>query len=211
MATKHLDRSAADFLPEHPTLKSLREAAAACKGCDLYKNATQTVFGEGACDAAVVLIGEKPGDQEDKKGHPFVGPAGRLLDNAILDAGIPRDKIYITNAVKHFKWAPRGKRRIHKKPGELEIEACLPWLEAELKVIKPQVVVCLGTTAARAAVGKTVRLKDYRGQFTETRVSSATFFTIHPSAILRVPEESMRQPEYESFVADMRRVHDQVW
>src|SRR5918992_6236653 len=157
--------SAADFLPEHRSLNSLREAASTCQGCALYQDATQTVFGEGRSNAKVVFIGEQPGDEEDRSGRPFVGPAGRLLNRALVEAGIDRTAVYITNAVKHFKWEPRGRRRIHKKPQDREIKACKPWLVNEIELIRPQVVVCLGVTAATAAFGKAVRLKDYRGHF----------------------------------------------
>lgn len=153
-----IPKSASDFLPERVSLRSLRTAAAACRGCGLYAHATQTVFGEGLRDSSVVLVGEQPGDQEDRQGHPFVGPAGRLLHDALRDAGLAPKEVYITNAVKHFKWELRGKRRIHKRPHEREIEACRPWLEAELQVIAPQAVVCLGVTAARSVFGHTLRL-----------------------------------------------------
>lgn len=199
-------RSAADFLPKHRTLASLERAAAGCQGCDLYQNATQTVFGEGDDSADLVLVGEQPGDQEDRLGHPFIGPAGRILDRALADAGIGRARAYVTNAVKHFKWIRRGKLRLHKRPEDREIEACYPWLMAEVALLRPRVVVCLGVTAARAAFGRTVRLKDYRGSFVPTRLSPATFVTIHPSAILRLPEHEQRQQEYRRFVDDLRRV-----
>jgi uracil-DNA glycosylase family protein len=202
--------SAANFLPEQRSLTSLREAASACQGCALYQNATQTVFGEGRREAKVVFIGEQPGDEEDRAGRPFVGPAGRLLDRAMIDAGIDRKAAYITNAVKHFKWEPRGKRRIHKKPQDREIRACKPWLVTEIEVIRPQVVVCLGVTAATAAFGKAVRLKDYRGSFSKTPLSDATFVTTHPSALLRVQEEETSQIEYRRFVEDLRLVQSRL-
>jgi len=160
--------SAADFLPKQRTLESLRAAARSCKGCDLYKNATQTVFGEGPKDATVMLVGEQPGDMEDRQGHPFVGPAGRLLDKALAEARIPRDEVYITNAVKHFKWIHRGKRRLHQKPSIRQVIACKPWLEAEIQAIHPKVVVCLGATAALSMVGRTVRITQERGKFFDT-------------------------------------------
>lgn len=197
-------RSAADFLPARWSLKSLREAAAGCTGCDLYQRATQTVFGEGRRDATVVLVGEQPGDQEDRAGHPFVGPAGGLLERALRDAGIPRETVYLTNAVKHFKWVPRGKRRLHQRPREGEIDACNPWLVAELSVIRPRLLVCLGVSAARAAFGRTVRLKDHRGKVTATPLSPRTLVTTHPSAILRL-DDPERTREYQLFVADLRR------
>lgn len=199
-------RSAADFLPVRRNLTELKKAAAKCKGCELYRYATQTVFGEGSAEAAVVLVGEVPGDQEDKEGRPFVGPAGTTLDRALGDAGIPKDKAYITNAVKHFKWEPRGKRRLHKRPRDTEVEACKPWLVAELEAVHPQVVVCMGVTAARSVFGKTVRLKDLQGRFWPTPLSTATYVTIHPSAILRLPESEQRHNEYARFVADLQQV-----
>lgn len=202
--------SAADFLPEDRSLDALREAAAACEGCSLYKDATQTVFGEGKSIARVVLIGEQPGDEEDRKGRPFVGPAGRLLDRALIDAGIDREAAYITNAVKHFKWEPRGKRRIHKKPQDREIKACKPWLINEIELIRPQVVVCLGVTAATAAFGKVVRLKDYRGSFSQSLLSGMTFVTIHPSALLRIQEGETQQLEYGRLVDDLRLVQSHL-
>lgn len=196
-------RSAADFLPAERTLNALRTAAETCKGCELYRNATQTVFGEGPRKAVLVMVGEQPGDQEDKMGHPFVGPAGRLLESALKEAGISRKVVYITNAVKHFKWIARGKRRLHQRPREGEIDACNPWLVAELQVVKPQMLVCLGATAARAAFGTTVRLKDYRGKVTESKLAARTLVTIHPSAILRLREPD-RTREYMSLVADLK-------
>ncbi len=202
--------SAADFLPAHRSLSALREAASACRGCALYQDATQTVFGEGRRDARAVFIGEQPGDEEDLAGRPFVGPAGRLLDRAMAEAGIDRKAAYITNAVKHFKWEPRGKRRIHKKPQDREIKACKPWLVNEIELIRPQVVVCLGVTAATAAFGKAVRLKDYRGHFVQTPLSDATFVTTHPSALLRLPDEELRQLEYRRFVEDLRLVQSRL-
>jgi DNA polymerase len=202
--------SAIDFLPERLTLNTLREAASGCRGCALYQDATQTVFGEGRQDAKIVFIGEQPGDEEDRSGRPFVGPAGRLLDRALVDAGIDRKTAYVTNAVKHFKWEPRGKRRIHKKPQDREIKACKPWLISEIEVLHPRAVVCLGVTAATAAFGKTVRLKDYRGHFFQTPLSEATFVTTHPSALLRLPDERTRQLEYGRFVDDLRQVKSQL-
>lgn len=205
VAAKAMKRSAADFLPARLSLKSLRAAAAGCTGCDLYRHATQTVFGEGPRGAVLVLVGEQPGDLEDRTGHPFVGPAGRLLQRALHDAGIPRESVYITNAVKHFKWVPRGKRRLHQRPREGEIDACNPWLVAELRVIEPRALVCLGTTAARAAFGRVVRLKDYRGKFAATPLAQQTFVTAHPSAILRLAEPD-RTREYRQLVADLKQL-----
>lgn len=202
--------SAADFLPERWTLSSLTQASIGCRGCDLYKNATQTVFGEGASRAQVVLVGEQPGDREDLSGHPFVGPAGRVLDRALADADIPRASVYVTNAVKHFKWEPRGKRRIHKRPRDREIEACYPWLGAEVEVIGPKVVVCMWVTAARAAFGKTVRLKALRGTCHPTRLANLTFVTLHPSALLRIEDRADRHATYDGFVEDLRRVRERL-
>ena len=200
-----VERSAADFLPDRLSLKALRAAAAGCRGCELYRRATQTVFGEGRRDATLVLVGEQPGDQEDHSGRPFVGPAGRLLDNALQEAGIERDSTYITNAVKHFKWVARGKRRLHQRPREGEVDACVPWLFAELQVVGPQALVCLGATAARAAFGRAVRIKDYRGKLSSSRLAEQTLVTIHPSAILRLREPD-RTREYRQLVADLKQV-----
>jgi uracil-DNA glycosylase len=195
--------SAADFLPDRLTLRTLREAAAHCRGCDLYRNATQTVFGEGARSAKVIFVGEVPGDQEDLQGKPFVGPAGTLLDQAIVDAGLSRDEVYITNAVKHFRWEPRGKRRLHKKPSSRQIAACRPWLEAELAVIKPLVVVCLGATAAQSLIGKAFRISQQRGEFVVTSWSEWTMATHHPSAVLRAPEKQDRVRKRGELVDDL--------
>jgi len=196
-------RSAADFLPRRLTLAGLKRAAAACRGCELYRNATQTVFGEGPQRAALVLIGEQPGDQEDIAGHPFVGPAGRLLDRALTQAGVPRDAVYVTNAVKHFKWTARGKRRLHQRPREGEIDACRPWLEAELRVLKPAAVVCLGATAARAVFGRTIRIKDVRGRSTASPLHARTVVTVHPSSLLRVLDGRERERAFADFVTDL--------
>src|SRR5438093_12211828 len=176
MATK-LANSARDFLPAERTLETLRDAARSCKGCEIYKNATQTVFGEGPQNASVVFVGEQPGDQEDRQGHPFVGPAGRLLDKALAEARIPRDEVYITNAVKHFKWIQRGKRRLHQKPSIRQVVACKPWLEAEIEVVHPKVIVCLGATAALSMVGRTVRITQERGKFFDTDSGAVVFTT----------------------------------
>jgi DNA polymerase len=202
--------SAATFLPEDKSLDALREAAAACEGCALYQDATQTVFGEGRSNAKVVFIGEQPGDEEDRSGRPFVGPAGRLLNRGLVEAGIDRTAVYITNAVKHFKWEPRGRRRIHKKPQDREIKACKPWLVSEIEALRPQVVVCLGVTAATAVFGKPVRLKDTRAQFFQTPLSEATFVTTHPSALLRVQEEDTRELEYQRFVGELKLVQSRL-
>jgi uracil-DNA glycosylase len=198
--------SAAEFLPKRHTLESLRAAARSCKGCDLYKNATQTVFGEGPKDASVMLVGEQPGDMEDRQGHPFVGPAGRLLDKALAEARIPRDEVYITNAVKHFKWIQRGKRRLHQKPSIRQVVACKPWLEAEIEVVHPKVIVCLGATAALSMVGRTVRITQERGKFFDTDSGAAVFITIHPSSIYRLREKDEQEKEFRRFVAEMKAV-----
>lgn len=199
-------RSAAPFIPVTLSIQDLQQAAAACTGCDLYQRATQTVFGEGSPHSPIMFVGEQPGDQEDQAGHPFVGPAGTILDKALAEVGIPRKLVYITNAVKHFKWEPQGKRRKHKKPSVNEIAACLPWLEAEIQVVKPQVVVCLGVTAAQSVFGKAVRLSELRGRFQSTLITPNIFVTIHPSALLRFPDEAQRQEEYRRFVEDLRQV-----
>jgi uracil-DNA glycosylase len=195
--------SAAAFLPERLGLAALREAAAGCTACPLHLLGTQTVFGEGLKRARVVLVGEQPGDREDLEGRPFVGPAGRLLDEALQDAGIDRDAAYVTNAVKHFKWQPRGKRRIHQKPNAAEIAACRPWLDAELAVLKPRVLVCLGATAAQALLGRTFRVTKQRGTPVDSPLAEIVIATIHPSAILRAQD---RDAEYAGFVADLQQV-----
>jgi uracil-DNA glycosylase len=198
--------SAADFLPTRITLESLRAAARSCKGCDLYKNATQTVFGEGPKDASVMLVGEQPGDMEDRQGHPFVGPAGRLLDKALAEVRIPRDEVYITNAVKHFRWIQRGKRRLHQKPSIRQVIACKPWLDAEIQVIHPKVVVCLGATAAQSMAGRAVKITQERGKFLESDSGVSIFITIHPSSIYRLREKDEQEKEYRRFVAEMKLV-----
>jgi uracil-DNA glycosylase len=205
MATLH-KTSAAAFLPKRQTLESLRAAAGSCKGCDLYKNATQTVFGEGPKDASVILVGEQPGDMEDRQGRPFVGPAGRLLDKALAEARIPRDEVYITNAVKHFKWIQRGKRRLHQKPLIRQVVACKPWVEAEIQIIHPKVVVCLGATAAQSMMGRIVRITQERGKFLDGDSGAAVFITIHPSSIYRLREKDEQEKEYRRFVAEMKAV-----
>ena len=198
--------SARDFLPEERTLETLRRAAKSCKGCDLYKNATQTVFGEGPERANVMFVGEQPGDQEDRQGHPFVGPAGRLLDKALVEARIPREQVYVTNAVKHFKWIWRGKRRLHQKPAIRQVMACRPWLEAELEVVRPKIVVCMGATAAQSVLGKPVLITKARGKFIESDSGPVTFITIHPSAIYRRREKDEQEKEYRRFVSEMKQV-----
>jgi uracil-DNA glycosylase family protein len=198
------DGSAAPLVPERPSLPKLREAAAGCTACDLYKSGTQTVFGEGSRNAEVMFVGEQPGDQEDLAGRPFVGPAGRLLDEALVDAGIDRKAVYVTNVVKHFKWQGRGKRRIHQKPNWSEIAACRPWLEAELNVVQPRVLVCLGATAAQALLGRQFRVTRERGRPVESELAEHVIATVHPSSILRDPET--RDQEYAAFVDDLKVV-----
>lgn len=198
-------RSALDYFPEELDYRSLVLAAKFCKGCDIYKNATQTVFGEGKKGAEVMLVGEVPGDEEDKQGHPFVGPAGRLLDRALAEAGIDRERTYVTNAVKHFKWKPVGKRRLHQKPNAQEIEACRPWLAAEIEGLKPKIIVCLGATAAQTLLGKDFRVTKMRGQWFEYEDGQRIIATIHPSAILRTPDDR-REEEYAHFVADLTEI-----
>jgi uracil-DNA glycosylase len=194
------------FLPKRPTLASLRRAAAACTGCDLYRNATQTVFGAGPATARLLLVGEQPGDAEDRAGLPFVGPAGRLLDRALAEAGIARARVYVTNAVKHFKWVRRGKRRIHSKPGAREIAACHPWLDAEIAALAPAIVVCLGATAAQALLGGAFRVTRRRGELIASPLGYDIMATVHPSSLLRAPDPAAREAEYARFVAELRIV-----
>jgi len=201
-----MQKSAADFLSRKRTLKTLREAARCCKGCDLYKNATQTVFGEGPARANVIFVGEQPGDQEDRQGHPFVGPAGRLLDKALAEAHIPRGQVYVTNAVKHFKWIWRGKRRLHQRPSIGQVMACRPWLKAELEVVKPKIVVCLGATAAQSVLARPVLITKERGKFIAADSDHIIFITIHPSAIYRHREKAEQEKEYRRFVSEIKRV-----
>jgi uracil-DNA glycosylase len=196
--------SAAELVPPRPTVSSLREAAAGCTACPLWKPATQTVFGEGPAKARMMLVGEQPGDREDIEGHPFVGPAGRELDRGLEAAGIERRDVYLTNVVKHFKYKARGKRRIHQKPDAAEIGACKPWLEAELAVVKPDALVCLGATAAQALLGRDFRVTRQRGTPVDSPLAPLVSATIHPSAILRLREEAERAAEREAFAADLR-------
>ncbi len=197
--------TAATLIPEKLSLPKLQAAARNCRGCDLWERATQTVFGEGAAPAQVMFVGEQPGDKEDLKGKPFVGPAGGILNKALQEAGIDRKQVYVTNAVKHFKWEPRGKRRIHKKPNAIEITACRPWLEAEIEVVRPEVVVALGATAAQALLGKDFRVTQRRGELipSDGRYLTAT---VHPSSILRAPDDESRHAEYARFVEDMKKI-----
>jgi DNA polymerase len=203
MARAQADKSAALFLPQEMTLPALRESAAGCKGCDLWQLGTQTVFGEGPKSAPVMLVGEQPGDREDRAGKPFVGPAGRLLDKALAEAGIDRSATYLTNAVKHFKWQARGKRRIHQKPTWAEITACRPWLEAELAAVQPRVLILLGATAAQSLLGRQFRVTQNRRKVIESELAESVTATIHPSAILR-GEPDRREAEFAAFVDDLR-------
>jgi uracil-DNA glycosylase family protein len=198
--------SAGDFLPRNRSLESLRQAAKSCKGCDLYLNATQTVFGAGPSPASVMLVGEQPGDIEDQKGEPFVGPAGRMLDRALEDAQISRDEVYVTNAVKHFKWIWRGKRRLHQKPSIRQVAACRPWLEVEIQAVQPHILVCMGATAAQSVVGKPVPIMKERGKFIDSALGRLTFVTIHPSAILRQRGKDEREEEFRRFASEMKLV-----
>jgi uracil-DNA glycosylase len=197
--------SAEDFLPPRLSLAALRRAAKHCQGCDLYKNATHTVFGEGPRRARMILVGEVPGDEEDKQGKPFVGPAGRLLDDSLEDAGISREEVYVTNAVKHFRWEPRGTRRLHKKPTSRQIEACRPWLQAEILLIQPKVIVCLGATASQAILGRDFRITKQHGKFYHNDEGIWFTATYHPSAILRAPEKADRERMQTEFVEDLKR------
>ena len=196
--------SAADFLPTRHDLKSLSAAARRCQGCPLYAHATQTVFGEGKSSARLILVGEQPGDREDIEGRPFVGPAGLLLDRCLEEAGIDRNEAYVTNAVKHFKWEPRGKRRIHKKPTAREIAACRPWLDAEIEAVEPKLLVCLGATAAQALLGSSFRVTQQRGKILTMPGLPPLLATVHPSSILRAPDEESRRKAHADFVADLR-------
>jgi uracil-DNA glycosylase family protein len=195
-----------ELIPERPTLSSLRQAAAGCRACRLWRNATQTVFGEGSEEAEIMLVGEQPRDREDLSGRPFVGPAGKLLDRALEEAGIDRHRVYVTNVVKHFKFEPRGKRRIHKKTAAEEIAACRPWLDTEIRVVNPRAIVCLGATAAQALLGRTFRLTHHRGKFVESPLAPLVTATVHPSSILRARDDESRHEEMQAFVEDLRVV-----
>ena len=203
---QHMPDSAADLVPARPTLPKLREAAAGCRACPLWEGATQTVFGAGSRSSTAMFVGEQPGDREDREGAPFVGPAGRVLDDALALAGIDRQAVYVTNAVKHFKWEPRGKRRIHAKPSWSELTACRPWLEAELAVVRPDVLVCLGATAARSLLGRQFRVTEQRGEWLESGLAEHVTATIHPSAILRQRDDESRRQEMSRFVQDLKLV-----
>lgn len=198
--------SAAEFIPDSRSLRALREAAADCRGCPLYKDATQTVFGEGPRKANLMLVGEQPGDREDIEGEPFVGPAGRVLAQALEGAGIDRDEVYVTNAVKHFKWRPRGKRRLHQTPRAGEVEACKPWLEAELEAVRPRAVLALGATAAKALFGASVRVTRDRGRPIESSLAPVTALTVHPSAVLRLRDHDEREEAIGGLIDDLRFV-----
>jgi DNA polymerase len=200
------DRTAAALIPPRPTLPALREAAAGCKACDLWERGTQTVFGEGARHSTVMFVGEQPGNDEDLAGHPFVGPAGKLLDKTLAEVGVDRKQAYVTNVVKHFKWEPRGKRRIHAKPNAQEIHACRPWLDAEIALVQPKVIVCLGATAAQALLGKKFRVSQQRGEFVSSPLAPFVTATVHPSSILRAPDDETRRLERQRFVDDMKKV-----
>ena len=202
--------SVPDLIPDRPTLPTVREAAKDCQACDLYQLGTQTVFGEGARRAELMLVGEQPGDQEDLAGHPFVGPAGKLLDKALAEAGIDRARVYVTNVVKHFKWEPRGKRRIHAKPNAAEIAACRPWLETEISLVKPQVLICLGATAAQALVGRSFKVSKQRGAIIESTLAPIVTATVHPSSILRAPDDEARREEMRRFVQDLKKIAREI-
>jgi DNA polymerase len=203
-------RSAADFLPARRTLPNLRKAAQGCRGCDLYKDATQTVFGEGSARAVAVFVGEQPGDREDREGHPFVGPAGRLLHEALEAAGIPVGDVYITNAVKHFKHVVRGKRRIHATPKVTEVRACEPWLDNEIAVVKPRLVVALGATAAKALLGAAFRVTQRRGELVARPSGPPVVATVHPSSILRARDDDARRVEMAAFIDDLKTVAELI-
>ncbi len=195
---------AEEYLPKRPTLDSLRAAAENCRGCDLWEHATQAVFGEGPLKATMLLVGEQPGDHEDVEGKPFVGPAGRVLDEALEAAGVPRSSVYLTNAVKHFRWVRRGKRRLHEKPNAQQVKACRPWLEAEVQAVKPGLLVLLGATAAQSLLGPTFRVTQHRGRPMDTQLGVRAVATVHPSSILRAPDDQARREAMEAFIDDLR-------
>jgi DNA polymerase len=204
--------SAADFIPPNPTLPKLRAAAMTCRGCHLWTLGTQTVFGEGPKTARVMIVGEQPGDQEDRAGHPFVGPSGKLLDRALEEAGIDRDDVYVTNAVKHFKWerGEKSARRIHKKPNDAEIRACHPWLDEEIRLVQPEVVVCLGATAAQSIMGKTFKVTKERGRAVKAPNGTTVIATVHPSSVLRAPDADARAQAEKDFFTDLKKVARQL-
>jgi uracil-DNA glycosylase family protein len=198
----------AQLLPDDRSLDALKEAAAGCRACDLWQKGTQTVFGEGPPQARVVMVGEQPGDQEDRVGKPFVGPAGQILDQALEAAGIDRSLVYVTNVVKHFKWEPRGKRRLHQRPDREEVAACLPWFEAEIAAVQPRVIVCLGATAAQALLGSDFRVTRQRGQLLASTLGPPIMATVHPSSILRAADEPSRRLAMDQFIADLRLIRE---
>ncbi|HYM50891.1 MAG TPA: UdgX family uracil-DNA binding protein [Candidatus Limnocylindrales bacterium] len=206
MSPRRTDPKPPAPVPPQLSLPELRKAAATCQACDLYKTGTQTVFGEGVVHALAMFVGEQPGDREDREGRPFVGPAGRVLDEALARAGIDRCRVYVTNAVKHFKWKPQGKRRLHQKPNAAEISACRPWLDAEIGTVQPKLIVCLGATAAQALLGPSFRVSIDRGRLMHRPGLPPIIATVHPSSILRAPDEETRQVEMEAFVGDLRRI-----
>jgi uracil-DNA glycosylase len=198
----------AQLLPDDRSLDALKEAATGCRACDLWQKGTQTVFGEGPSQARVVMVGEQPGDQEDRVGKPFVGPAGQILDQALEAAGIDRSLVYVTNVVKHFKWEPRGKRRLHQRPDREEVAACLPWFEAEIAAVQPRVIVCLGATAAQALLGSDFRVTRQRGQLLVSTLGPPIMATVHPSSILRAADEPSRRLAMDQFIADLRLIRE---
>jgi DNA polymerase len=206
MPSKKGTSTAEGLIPPKPTLRSVREAAADCKACDLWKTGTQTVFGEGSRNAEIMFVGEQPGNEEDLTGKPFVGPAGKLLDKALLAAGIDRTRTYVTNVVKHFKWIPKGKLRIHGKPNAVEIAACSPWLKSEIALVKPKLIVCLGATAAQALLGKQFRVTQHRGEFFDFEFVGKITATVHPSSILRAYDEQSRKIEMQRFIEDLSTI-----
>jgi len=207
---RHVVKDASPLIPSRPTIKKLQTVAAGCQACDLWKTGTQTVFGEGRQTSTVMFVGEQPGDKEDLTGRPFVGPAGGLLDKALVEAGIDRTKVYVTNVVKHFKWEPRGKRRIHKKPNAAEINACRPWLEAEVQVIKPRAIICLGSTAAQAVIGPKFKVSTQRATFVKSPLAPLVTATVHPSSILRAPSDEARRAETERFIEDLKKIRKAI-
>ena len=206
MAKRAISKADKTLFRSGSSLEELAREAKNCKECDLWKSATQTVFGEGAAHAKLLFVGEQPGNQEDLEGKPFVGPAGKLLDAALEEAAIDRTKTYVTNAVKHFKWEPRGKRRIHKKPNAVEIAACRRWLDAEIAALQPKVIVCLGATAAQALLGRNFRVTQHRGEFIESTLAPYVMATVHPSSILRAPDEETRHQEMKRFIEDLKKI-----
>jgi DNA polymerase len=203
--SKRREKPGAEPMAAERSLPAARKAAQKCQACDLYRHATQTVFGEGPARPELMLVGEQPGDAEDTSGHPFVGPAGKLLDRALADAGIDRARTYVTNVVKHFKWEPRGKRRIHKRPNAGEIAACRPWLDAEIRLLKPRAIMCLGSTAAQALLGRQFKVTAHRGELVASPLAPIVMATVHPSSILRAPDDESRRQELEHFVRDLKK------